>query len=216
MSARIAGISLVGAALLFWLSWLLMPGVGVTDAEQIFELVGSQRLSVAVSVVVQLLSAVLYVPALLGIASHAHLGSHPGVRVGAGVLLVGAMGSAADAVLHLLAYAMTAPGVEAPSLIRVMAFMQGPGLLFLAPLLGCFFVGGAWLSVAFARACFISRGGAYLHGAAVVLAMGGGAAASLGLVSPRAVGLAVLGCVGGAQVWVGLALSSPGAVRAAA
>jgi hypothetical protein len=50
------------------------------------------------------------------------------------------------------------PGVEAPSLVRVMAFMQGPGLLFLAPLLACFFVGGAWLSVALARARLVWRG----------------------------------------------------------
>ena len=28
-------MSLVAAAVLFWLAWLLMPGVGVTDAERI-------------------------------------------------------------------------------------------------------------------------------------------------------------------------------------
>jgi hypothetical protein len=128
------------------------------------------------------------------------------VRAAAGVLLVGAMGSAADAVLHLLAYAMTAPDVESASLVRVMAFMQGPGLLFLAPLLACFFVGGAWLSVALARARLVWRGSATLHGVAAGLAVVGGAAAARGFVPPRAVGLAVLACVAGAQVWVGLAL----------
>jgi hypothetical protein len=38
-----AGICLAAAAGLFWLSWALMPGVGVTDAGRIFELVASQR-----------------------------------------------------------------------------------------------------------------------------------------------------------------------------
>jgi hypothetical protein len=42
------------------------------------------------------------------------------------LLLLGAMGSAADAVLHLLAYAMTAPGLDRGPLLEVMAFMQGP------------------------------------------------------------------------------------------
>jgi hypothetical protein len=102
---------------------------------------------------------------------------------------------------------MTAPDVESASLVRVMAFMQGPGLLLLAPLLACFFVGGAWLSVALARARLVSRGSATLHGVAVGLAVAGGAAASRGFVPPRAVGLAVLACVAGAQVWVGLALA---------
>jgi hypothetical protein len=74
------------------------------------------------------------------------------------------MGSAADAVLHLLAYAMTAPGLD------TMAFMQGPGLLLLAPLILCFFVGGAWLSVALARAGIVPRWNPLLHGAAVGVA----------------------------------------------
>ncbi|HWQ35241.1 MAG TPA: hypothetical protein VNQ79_20515 [Blastocatellia bacterium] len=125
-----------------------MPGVGVTDAEQIFRLVASQRSLVAASVIIQLISAVLYVPALLGTASEAIFtvsvncdppaqallgtaseaitGQIPGVKWSAGLLLVGATGSAADAVLHLLAYAMTAPGLDLATLIRVMAFMQGP------------------------------------------------------------------------------------------
>jgi hypothetical protein len=80
------------------------------------------------------------------------------------------MGSAADAVLHLLAYAMTAPGLDTGSLLRVMAFMQGPGLLLLAPLILCFFVGGAWLSVALARAGIVPRWNPLLHGAAVGVA----------------------------------------------
>jgi hypothetical protein len=206
MNLRIAGISLVAAAVLFWLSWLLMPRVGVTDAKRIFELVAPQRSLVACSVVVQLLSAVLYAPASLGVACDAEAGTLPGARRGAGLLLVGAMGSAADAVLHLLAYAMTEPGLEPGSLDRVMAFMQGPGLLLLAPLIACFFIGGGALSVALARAGVVARGNARLHLLAVGVAVVGGAMASRGLLPPRAVGLTALGIVSVAQAWLGAAL----------
>ncbi len=203
---RVTGMSLVAAAALFWLAWLLMPGVGVTDAEQIFRLVASQRSSVAASVVIQLLSAALYVPALLGIASDSELGGVPAVRRWAGISLLGAMGSAADAVLHLLAYAMTAPGLDLATLIRVMAFMQGPGLLLLAPLIACFFLGGGGLSFALSQVRVVSPWNFRLHGIALVVAVAGGALASKGLAPPRAVGLVTLGIVSATQVWVGGAL----------
>lgn len=35
--------ALIAAAFLFWLAWVLMPGVGVTDTLQIFSLVGPRR-----------------------------------------------------------------------------------------------------------------------------------------------------------------------------
>ncbi|MFN7944119.1 MAG: hypothetical protein U0Z53_01985 [Blastocatellia bacterium] len=202
---RITGISLVAAALLFWLSWLLMPGVGVTDAEQIFRLVAAQRPLVAASVVMQLISAVLYVPALLGIVSDAKLGV-TAARRSAGLLLVGAMGSAADAVLHLLAYAMTMPGLEIRTLVRVMAFMQGPGLLLLAPLILCFFLGGAGLSLAFARIRLVSRWNLRLHGIALAVAVIGGPLATREWVASRAVGLITLGLISAAQAWIGIAM----------
>jgi hypothetical protein len=59
MSPRLAGASRVAAAALFWLSWLLMPGVGVTDTRRSFELVGARRSAVLASVVLQLVSAAL-------------------------------------------------------------------------------------------------------------------------------------------------------------
>ena len=111
MSLRNTGFLLIVAAALFWLSWLLMPGVGVTDAGQIFELVSRQRSSVMLSVVTQLLSAALYVPALLGTSWVMDQAPDSRVRWSAGLHLLGAMGSAIDAVFHLLAYAMTKPGL---------------------------------------------------------------------------------------------------------
>jgi hypothetical protein len=208
LGSRIPGTLLALAAALFWLSWLLMPGVGVTDPARIFALVASQRDAVLGSVVVQLLSSVLYVPSLLGIASDAKPGAGTAIRWGAGTLLIGAMGSAADAVLHLLAYAMTAPALDRPALLDVMAFMQGPGLRLLAPLILCFFVGGAWLSLALWRRGDVSRANPWCHAAAVAVAVAGGLSAARGLVPPRAVGLVALGLVAGAQLWAGLALAA--------
>jgi hypothetical protein len=184
-----------------------MPGVGVTDAAQIFDRVGARRPLVLLSVVAQLVSAVLYVPALLGIVADAQLGARASVRRSAGTLLVGAMGSAADAVIHLLAYAMTAPGLEPTSLLAVMAYMQGPGLRLVLPLIAAFFVGGAWLSAALARAGLVPRANPLLHAAALAIAILGGTLAATGAVAPRAVGLTVLAMISAAQAWIGLALS---------
>jgi hypothetical protein len=210
-----AVILFAAAALLFWLAWALMPGVGVTDAEQIFQLVSAQRSLVLWSVVLQLVSAALYVPGTLAIISDEGRRRVRGVRWGTALMLMGAMGSAADAVLHLLAYAMTAPGLERAPLARVMTFMQGPGLVLLAPMILSFFVGGVLLSVAFARIGVVSRWNPRLHGIALLLAVFGGLLAGSGLLPPRAVGLATLGSVSIAQAWIGLALWGRGTADAA-
>jgi hypothetical protein len=199
--------SLTMAATLFWVSWLLMPGVGVTDAGQILDLVSSQRPLVLASVIVQLVSAALYAPGLVAVVAEVGAAAPAALRRGAWLLLVGAMGSAADAVLHLLAFAMTAPGLDRTTLVRVMTFMQGPGLVIVAPLIVSFFAGGAMLSRALAAADVVSRWNARLHGLALGVAILGGAAASAQLVSARLVGLVVLGLVAAAQAWIGLALS---------
>ena len=196
----------VGAAALFWMSWILMPGVGVTDPAEIFALVGSQRSVVAASVVMQLLSAVFYVPASLAVVTDAQFGRMRTLRWGAGLLIVGAMGSAADAVIHLLAYAMTAPGLERAPLIQVMAFMQGPGLIVLAPLLASFFAGGALLSLGYVRVGVVSQWNLRLHAMAASVAVIGGGSAAYGPVPSRVVGLTVLGLVSAAHASIGVAL----------
>jgi len=106
------------------------------------------------SVVTQLLSAALYVPALLGIVC-AHTSAR--ARWGAGLLLLGATGSAMDAIFHLLAYAMTAPNLERAPLLQVMAFMQGPGLRLVAPFIISFFAGSVCLSVALMKDRVVSK-----------------------------------------------------------
>src|SRR5262249_44619071 len=63
MLSRKAGLLLIAAAALFWLSWGLMPGAGVTRAAPIFDPVANKGASVMLSIVVQLISSALYVPA---------------------------------------------------------------------------------------------------------------------------------------------------------
>lgn len=84
MSYRTGGLLLILAAALFWLSWLLMPGVGVTNPAEIFHLVAGQRSAVLISVVTQFASAALYVPALLAISIAFSRTSSPGVHWGPG------------------------------------------------------------------------------------------------------------------------------------
>jgi len=205
MSARAAGAWLVAAALLFWLSWSLMPGVGITDARRILDLVGQHRSRVAVSVALQLLSAACYAPALAGLLAQPALAAQRGVRGAAILLLIGAMGSAADAVFHLLAHAMTAPGLDPAAFVAAMEAMQGPGLRFILPLIAAFFAGSVWLSIALARLGVVPLWNPLLYALALAIALGGGVLASEGE-SARRVGLAVLALVAAAQSGIGAAL----------
>ncbi|HJZ46059.1 MAG TPA: hypothetical protein VKE41_02795 [Roseiflexaceae bacterium] len=214
MSSRIAGVLLIAAASLFLIAWLLMPSPGVTDAQLILLLVARQRGAVAASVIVQLLSAALYLPAMTSVISHSNLRLQIAVWWPATVFLLGVLGAVADAIIHLLAYAMTAPNLDPGPLVVVMRFMQGPALLLITPLISAFFIGGAWLSVALARETVVSRWNPRLYAIALgvgllaaVLARGGGA-------SPRTLGLVALGSVSAAQIWVGVALWQLGGQQA--
>jgi hypothetical protein len=116
VSRRVAGVFLSRQPL-FWLSWLLMPAVGITDTREIFERVAANAASVRASVILQLASAACYAPALVGIARLPEAAQRRSLVAGAVLLLLGAMGSAADAVLHLLAVEMVAPGIDRDAMI---------------------------------------------------------------------------------------------------
>jgi hypothetical protein len=194
------GLWLVVAAVLFWIAWLLMPGVGITDAQRIFELVGTHRAQVLASSVVQLVSAACYAPALVQLAS-----AHAAFRTGAVLLLIGAMGSAADAIFHQVAYQMTAPGVPAEPMLPVMARMQGPGLVWILPLIACFFAGSVALFLA-ARRAGAPRAArvVWMLLGALVAALAAAAMADA-IVPGRALGLTVLALVSALQIRAALA-----------
>jgi hypothetical protein len=184
-----------------------MPGVGITDARQILGLVVAHRAQVGLSVALQLLSAACYAPALIGAVAQPSLGSDRAVCSAAALLLVGAMGSAADAVFHLLAYAMSAPDLDATGFVPLMAFVQGPGLRFILPLVAAFFAGSLWLSIAFARRRLVPLWNPWLFAVAVAVAVIGRTVGTRAGIAPRAVGLAVLAVVVAAQVGAGVGLA---------
>jgi len=206
MSSRIAGVSLIAAASLFLVAWLLMPSPGVTDAQLILMLVAPQRGAVAASVIVQLLSTVLYIPAMTSVIGHSNPRLQTAVWWPASMFLVGVLGAVADAIIHLLAYAMTAPNLDPGPLVVVMRFMQGPALLLITPLIIAFFIGGAWLSMALAREGIVSRRNPSLYAIALGVGVLAALLARVGGASPRTLGLVALGSVSAAQIWVGVAL----------
>jgi hypothetical protein len=187
------------AAVAFFGAWLLMPGVGITDAERIFALVGAHRGQVMLSSVLQLFSAACYAPAAVALVV-----ARPTLRVSAALLLVGAMGSAADAVFHLFAYEMTAPGAPREALLPVMARMQGPGLVWILPLIACFFVGTGLLARAAHRADGGRSGRRVAIGLAVVLALLFTLAFARQIAPGRAIGLALLAWAAASQIRVAL------------
>jgi hypothetical protein len=205
MPRRSTGAWLIGASLSFWLAWALMPGVGVTDAARIFSLVGAHRDSVLASVVLQLGSAAAYAPGLAGILG-SDVARREAVRLGAVLLAVGAMGSAADAVLHLVAYEMTAPDVAREAMEPVMQRLQGPDLALLLPFVAAFFAGHAVLVGALRRA---SPGAVRLLLLAPGLAALGVAVGRAGFAASRSFGLASLAALAGSLAWLGLALLRP-------
>ena len=129
--------ALAPGAAFVWLAWSLMPDAATNDARVILAAVSGARASVRASALVQLAGAALLVPGLVG-----ELLSRPGARrAGTVLMLLGALGMAADAVYHQLAYEMTAPGVARDAQMSVMVAMQTHELPPLIPLLLSFIVG---------------------------------------------------------------------------
>ena len=203
MKAVHGRVWLLLAAVMFFAAWALMPGVGITDANRIFDLVGSQRGAVLLSSVLQLASAACYAPAMGALlTSPAGRRGGAGLHLGAILLLVGATGSSADAIFHLFAYEMTAPDAARDAMLPVMARMQGPGLVWILPLILCFFVGTALLAHAARRAGPAPAARGVWIGFGALLLVLAALAATGAIVPGRAVGLGVIGLVSAGQVRV--------------
>src|SRR5262245_15893621 len=100
VTGAIGAASLIAAAILFWFAWYLMPEPGTVDAAFILRAIAAQRGAVLLSAVLQTLCAVAVVPAVLSLGP-----SRSGlVRAGVALTLIGALGNAADAVYHQMAY----------------------------------------------------------------------------------------------------------------
>jgi hypothetical protein len=199
---RLTGLLLASAAVCFWTSWVLMPGVGVTDAAKIMALVSKQAEHVLLSSVLQLLSAALFALAIPGLARRFPPGQHAWASVATALLAVGTCGDAADAIYHQLAYEMVRPGIDQAAMLKVMQRMQTVDLRFLIPMILSFLLGCVGLAIGAALAKVVSKWSPLLYAMAVAVAVLGGA---MGLPG-RVVGLTCLGLLGASAAWIGLAL----------
>ena len=91
-------------------------------------------------------------------------------------------------------------------LVPVMTFMQGPGLLLIAPLILAWFVGSIWLSVALAKAGAVPRWHPWIYLLAPLVIVVGIALVRSGAIAPRFVGLSMLAVFSAAQIHAGAAL----------
>ncbi|WP_207496080.1 hypothetical protein [Aridibaculum aurantiacum] len=198
-----AGILLIFAAVTYFASWALMPDQGTADTAHILSIVQQERQWVLASVIVQIISSVLYIPALF-LMVHALPFKGPSL-VGVVLLAIGAMGMCADAFFHLLAYFMTDDAVHMKEgVVQVMTSMQTKGLRFLVPLLLPFFVGTTILADGLRRLQIVSRLPLILATAAFLVAMAGGLLVNKVLGYGRGtLVLLVLAMFGAAQVAIG-------------
>ncbi len=201
-----AGAYFILASAALWASWFLMPGVGITDTATIFALVSAHRRHVLAAVVLPRLAAALYAPGLAAVLSTKAARHSWGIRAGSTLLAIGAMGSAADAIYHLVAYEMTAPGIALETIAPVMRRLQGKDLALLLPFVGAFFLGHALLVSALRSRGHVAAWGARLLAAAPVVIIAGAPATRGGFVTARLVGLGFLGAVAGSLALVGLSL----------
>lgn len=143
------------AAITFWIAWHLMPDQGTADPTHILRIVAQHRTSVLTSVVVQIISSVLYLSALL-LLVRCIVPSGTTIT-GTIFLAIGAMGMCMDAFFHLLAYHMTDPALSPiGDIAQLMGLMQAEGLLFLVPLLLPFFIGSLLLGIGLHRQRVVS------------------------------------------------------------
>ncbi len=206
MVSRSAGLYFVVASIAFWSCWALMPGLGVTDTAMIFALVRGHRPNVHASVVLQLVSAAAYVPGLTAILVSNRARESGAVYAGCVLLATGAMGSAADAIFHLVAYEMTAPGIAAEAVAPVMRQLQGPDLALLLPFVAAFFVGHALLVVGLRTRGPVARFGVPILLAAPLIALVGAPIARSGILPGRFIGLGALGAMNASMIAVGVSM----------
>lgn len=192
-SGQVAGVLLWIGAATFWASWALMPMPGTTDPAFILSAVAAARAEVLASCVLQLVSAAAWVAGLIV----APAPGHRAWTTGAALLAVGMTSSSADAIYHLVAYELTAPGVSPELAVTVMARLQGPDLALLLPGVGAFFLGVVVFAIAGVRCGRLPR--------AVPVACAAGACIAGGVhaASPSRIAvLVVLACVVAPVAWI--------------
>ena len=210
---RLKGTVLTVGAICFWASWLLMPGVGVTEATAILRLVSTQPQAVLVSSVLQLLSAALFALAVPGLAWRFNAERNSWIRAASFLLAVGACGVAADAIYHQLAYEMVRPGIDQAAMLPVLQKMQSVDLLYVLPMILAFLLGCLALAIGAAREEIVPKANPLLYGLAIAIALAGRIFGKSIGISARMVGLICLAFLSGSIAWIGIAIwkmSRPG------
>jgi hypothetical protein len=203
---RLAGLLLLGAATCFWISWALMPGVGVTDATRILTLVSAQPERVLTSSVLQLVSASLFALAIPGLARRFPVARNSWPAIATALLAVGACGDAADAIYHQMAYEMVRPGVDRDAMVPVMQRMQSVDLRYLVPMIVAFILGCVALSIGAARSGIVPKWNPLLYVLALAIAAVLGPMANTIGITSRLIGLICLGLLSLSVAWIGLGL----------
>jgi hypothetical protein len=180
MKPNLAGVALAAGAGCIFVAWTLMPDAATNDAGHILSAVTSARARVHASALLQLLGSALLVPGLVAQARE-----RPTTTLGVIGTLWGALGMAADAVFHQLAYEMTAPGLAREALLPVMEKMQTAELAPHLPLLLAFVIGPVLLGWQLRRA----EGPGVSSPILAALLMAPAATIPVGLLAVRLVGL---------------------------
>lgn len=107
----LAGALLILAALGFFMSWYLMPDPGTTDTIHILKIVKQARIGVYSSVIIQIVSSVLYMVSL-ALLTQIGFPLKKITLVGVCFLGIGVLGFCSDAFFHLLAWYMTDDSVN--------------------------------------------------------------------------------------------------------
>jgi len=204
---NLTGYLLIAAAITFWVSWFLMPDPGTTDADHILKIVKASRVSVLSSVITQIISSVLYVVALFGLATHKSLQTKMQLT-GIILLAIGAMGLCADAFFHLLAFFMTDDSVNIQAdVLSVMKFMQTTGVAFLLPLLLPLFVGSLVLAIGMRAHVKISTSATVMFIVAFSIGIIGGLSSNVFHYTMPGLSLVVLALFAAGQVVIGFELN---------
>ena len=198
------GWLLIFAAITFWISWFLMPDPGTTDTQYILSAVKEVRMSVLCSVIIQIISSVLYVIALFKLAQFIHPLKKI-ILTGMVLFCIGAMGLCADAFFHLLAYFMTDSSVNIQQdVIRVMEFMQTAGVIFLIPLLLPLFIGSLVVAIGLQRRMMISKTATVLFITAFAIGIIGGISTNAMHYTIPRLSIITLAVFAGGQISIGI------------
>jgi len=199
----LTGMLLILAAFTFLLSWWLMPDPGTTDTSHILQIVKQSRTAVVASVIIQILSSILYILAMLMIVKI--ISPERTTMAGITLLAIGAMGLCSDAFFHLLAWFMTDNSVTIQKdVIQVMTFMQTDALLFLVPILLPLLFGSLVLAMGLNKQKIISNKSKIVFTTAFVIGILSAAAGKFHLYNGPSPVFGILALFAGGQILMGI------------